>query len=87
LAQDKIDTSLCDIGEKEVRRDMEVGSRGIGERRGFSKHLFSPSINSTGAAGSRWLTPIIVATCEAEIRRLMVQVQSQQIVQETLSSK
>jgi hypothetical protein len=34
-----------------------------------------------------WLTPLILATNEAEIRRMAVQSQSRQIVQETLSWK
>jgi hypothetical protein len=36
-------------------------------------------------AGSQWLMPAILATQEAEIRRVVVQSQSQQIVQEILS--
>jgi hypothetical protein len=35
--------------------------------------------------GHQWLTPIILATQEAEIRRIMVQSQTWQIVHETLS--
>jgi hypothetical protein len=37
--------------------------------------------------GIRWLTPVILTTQEAEIRRIMVQSQPGQIVQETLSRK
>jgi hypothetical protein len=37
--------------------------------------------------GAGWLTPIIQATQEAEIRRIMVQSQPWQIVCETLSQK
>jgi hypothetical protein len=36
-------------------------------------------------AGCRYLTPIILATQEAEIRRIGVQSQSEQIVHKTLS--
>jgi hypothetical protein len=36
-------------------------------------------------AGHQWLMPTILATEEAEIRRIMVQSQSGQIVHETLS--
>jgi hypothetical protein len=36
-------------------------------------------------AGSRWLTPVILATQEAEIRRIAVRSQPMQIVHETLS--
>jgi hypothetical protein len=38
-------------------------------------------------ARHQWLTPIILATQEAEIRRMIVQSQPGQIVQETLSQK
>jgi hypothetical protein len=34
-----------------------------------------------------WLTPIILATQEADIRRIMVQSQPKQIVHKTLSQK
>jgi hypothetical protein len=39
------------------------------------------------AAGHPWLTPIILATWEAEIRRMKVQGQPRQKVLETPSSK
>jgi hypothetical protein len=38
-------------------------------------------------ARSRWLTPVILATQEAEIRRIAVRSQPGQIVSETLSRK
>jgi hypothetical protein len=38
-------------------------------------------------AGYWWLTPIILAIQEAEIRRIKVQSQTRQIVQKTLSKK
>jgi hypothetical protein len=38
-------------------------------------------------AGCQWLTPIILATQEAEIRKMMVQSQPGQIVCKTLSQK
>jgi hypothetical protein len=38
-------------------------------------------------AGHRWLTPIILATREAEIRKIEVQSQPLEIIQETLSQK
>jgi hypothetical protein len=37
------------------------------------------------SARHRWLTPVILATREAEIRRIMVRSQPRQIVRETLS--
>jgi hypothetical protein len=41
----------------------------------------------TERAGRLWLTPVILATQEAEIRRIAVQSQPEQIVQEILSRK
>jgi hypothetical protein len=39
------------------------------------------------AAGRWWLTPVVLATQEAEIRRIVVQSQPWQIVHKTLSQK
>jgi hypothetical protein len=44
-----------------------------------------PHKRTPAQAGYRWLTPVIPATQEAEIRRIKVRSQSRQIVQETLS--
>jgi hypothetical protein len=38
-------------------------------------------------AGCQWLTPVILATQDTEIRRIVVQSQPRQIVCETLSQK
>jgi hypothetical protein len=45
------------------------------------------TIKMINYAGCRWLTPIILATQEAEIRRMEAQSQPGQIVHETLSPK
>jgi hypothetical protein len=42
---------------------------------------------SSNGARCQWLTPIILATQEAEIRKTVVQSQPGQIVQEILSQK
>jgi hypothetical protein len=44
-------------------------------------------LKSTGLAGSRWLSPVILATQEAEIRRIKVQSQPEQIICKSLSQK
>jgi hypothetical protein len=44
-------------------------------------------IRNTFLAGHQWLMPIILATQEAKIRRIVVQSQLKQIVHKTLSRK
>jgi hypothetical protein len=46
-----------------------------------------PSPESTEPAGRQYLTPVILATQEAEIRKIEVQSQPRKIVHETLSQK
>jgi hypothetical protein len=45
------------------------------------------SKNYVNADGCLWLTPVILASWEAEIRRMQVRSQPQQIVCKTLSQK
>jgi hypothetical protein len=47
----------------------------------------SGSLKNYIIVGQQWLMPIILATQEAEIRRIMVPGQPGQIVHETLSQK
>jgi hypothetical protein len=44
-------------------------------------------LNSTISARCWWLTPVILATWEVEIRKIMLPGQSRQIVPETSSPK
>jgi hypothetical protein len=59
------------LKQKEIKNKLEIETKKYMQR-----------INK---AGSQWLMPAILATQEAEIRRVVVQSQSQQIVQEILS--
>jgi hypothetical protein len=45
------------------------------------------SLKCSDQAGHQWLTPVILATQETEIRRIMDGSQSRQIVHKTLSQK
>jgi hypothetical protein len=45
------------------------------------------AVKITTSAGRRWLTSVILATQEAEIRRIVVRSQPRQIVHETVSQK
>jgi hypothetical protein len=60
---------------------LEVQDLAPTSERGLTQH------QNNGRAGCRWLTPVFLATQEAEIRRIEVRSQSGQIVQETLSRK
>jgi hypothetical protein len=58
------------------------------EKKKDAKHVKkkkNTGVPSSHVARCRWLTPVILATQEAEIRRIVVQSQLQQIVCETLS--
>jgi hypothetical protein len=67
---------------------LQIGNRGPGKKL-ESSQLLKSSLKSRNlkTAGHRWLTPIILATQEAEIKRITVQSQPGQIVCETLSQK
>jgi hypothetical protein len=56
------------------------GRNSIGPRNSTPRFMFKRN-----GAKHGWLSPIILATQKAEIRKIMVQSQLQQIVQETLS--
>jgi hypothetical protein len=49
--------------------------------------VYLPKQNISSQAGRWWLTPVILATQEAEIRRIEIRSQPGQIVHETLSQK
>jgi hypothetical protein len=49
--------------------------------------LVTPPPEEYTQAGHRWLMPAILATQEAEIRRVLVPSQPREIVPETLSGK
>jgi hypothetical protein len=65
-------------------RPLDAGGLGDGSRGEFTlqKHLKIDIL-----AGHKWLTPAILATQKAEIRRITVQSLPRQIVHETLSRK
>jgi hypothetical protein len=67
---------LYKIGEQEGRTGSARGREGWYQWEGES-----------GGEGHWWLTPIILATQEAEIKRISVQSQLGQIVPKTLSQK
>jgi hypothetical protein len=56
------------------------------EFKAILSYIARPSLKKRRAR-SRWLTPVIPATQEAEIRRITVQIHPRQIVCETLSEK
>jgi hypothetical protein len=53
----------------------------------MTQYPFARCFKKNLKAGHQWLTSIILATQEAEIRRIVVQSQSGQTVHETLSQK
>jgi hypothetical protein len=53
----------------------------------FILPMLEISLRSWGEARGQWLMPVILATQEAEIRRIMIRSQPRQIVCETLSQK
>jgi hypothetical protein len=84
-----IDCRRCRVG-------MEAGTSeglGIGSLRNSQTTVFSMKLMVTFTllkvrrAGCRWLTPVVLATQEAEIRRITVRSQPRQIVCEPLSQK
>jgi hypothetical protein len=57
------------------------------EFEGSLSHIVRPCIKKNKVARHQWLTPVILAAQEAEIKRITVQSQPSQIVHETLSQK
>jgi hypothetical protein len=54
---------------------------------GIVMHAYNCKTQEAEAARHWWLTPIILATQEAEVRRIMVGSQPGQMVHKTLSEK
>jgi hypothetical protein len=48
---------------------------------------YSPRIKANRSARHWWLTPVILATWETEVRRIVVRGQPRQIVHKTISQK
>jgi hypothetical protein len=48
---------------------------------GFTPVILAPQDSKMNGAGCRWLTPVILATQEAESRKIEVQGRTEQIVQ------
>jgi hypothetical protein len=76
--------------EKKLGRKMEGVNSTMIYCKNFCKCHIVPQYNNNNnknLAGRQWLTPVILTTQEAEIRRLTVQSQPRQIVCKTLSGK